>query len=64
MDISLLYKFCKSFVKLFEGGVVWIYGNYLAQIVLGFAVILLCIIEFVEAEKSIAVSRVGNKAGT
>ena len=62
--VYLLYEFSQSIVELFNRRIIRIYGNYLAQIVLGFAVVLFCIVEFVEAEKGVAVARVCNKAGT
>ena len=62
LPLALLNKLGKCFVQLTDGGVVWINGDYLFEVVLGFAVVFFVVVDFVQAEQGVAIAWVCNKA--
>ena len=59
---NLPYQRIQLFIQSAQFRVVRIQGDNLLKIILGFAVIIFCIVNFVQAEQRIAVPRVRDKA--
>ena len=62
LPLTLLNQLREGFVEFADGGVVWINGDYLFEVVLGFAVVFFVVVDFVQAEQGVAIAWVCNKA--
>ncbi len=63
-DKKLFYQFVQFGIQTQIIGVVWIQGDHLAKIILGFSVVLLFEIDFIHSKERVGIARIRHHCRT